>query len=287
MHGIQSHRQAKSMRLIRRIASLMALLLVAAGLIPVVSLAPMIWAADPPFTFPTPLPRTVGLPSSVAIGDLNGDATLDIVLGSCIMCFSSDLVSFDPLAQVYLGKGDGSFASPTKLPGSAWTTDVALGDLNGDGALDLVSVGEPSLVYLGRGNGTFALPTELPGSSGGLPVLGELNGDGALDLVLGNWSAPSQVYLGKGNGTFESATELPGSGPSTQVVEIGDLNGDGGPDLVLGNTYASSQVYLIARKAVWELTQAQPPHCLLADPNGRPWSVSFVGLPSPLSCASR
>ena len=66
--------------------------------------------------------------TSVAVGDLNGDAKLDIVFGN-----------LGQRSRVYLNKGDGTFHFGKDLSTYAdYTTSVALADLDGDGDLDLV-----------------------------------------------------------------------------------------------------------------------------------------------------
>ncbi len=191
------------------------------------------------FATPTPLPGGgYGTFISVALGDLNGDGALDIVLGNS-----------DQSSQVYLNDGRASFAAPRPLSGSGGDTrSVAVGDLNGDGALDLVlgNSGQFSQVYLNDGRGNFAAPKSLSGSGSDTRSVGvgDLNGDGALDLVFGNSGQSSQVYLNDGLGNFALPMPLPGSGRDTRSVVIGDLNGDGALDLVLGNQVQDSQVYL-------------------------------------------
>ena len=90
---------------------------------------------------------------SVAIGDMNGDGLLDVVLGNYWSWGNS-------AAEVYLNTGSDTFVY-TRLPliGS-WTNAVAIGDVNRDGALDIV-LGDPgtsiSQVYLNNGTTQFML----------------------------------------------------------------------------------------------------------------------------------
>src|SRR5262249_28794327 len=62
-------------------------------------------------------------PTSVAIGDLNGDGKLDLAVAN----FGSNNVS------VLLGNGSGGFAAATNFAVGAFPQFVAIGDLNGDG----------------------------------------------------------------------------------------------------------------------------------------------------------
>src|SRR5439155_19195813 len=68
-------------------------------------------------------------PRSVAIGDVNEDGILDLVVAN----FGSNTIS------VLLGTGTGSFAAKTDLATGAGTRpfSVAIGDLNGNGQRDL------------------------------------------------------------------------------------------------------------------------------------------------------
>ena len=71
-------------------------------------------------------------PSSIAVGDMNGDGRPDLVINSI---GGED----SPVSQlgVLLGNGDGSFRAPIfNSPGTGGDGDVALGDFNNDGRLD-------------------------------------------------------------------------------------------------------------------------------------------------------
>jgi hypothetical protein len=133
-------------------------------------------------------------PSSVAVGDVNGDGRADLVINNT---GGEDSV----IAQlgVLLGNGDGTFGFPIlESPGTTGGDgDVALADFNNDGRLDVAVGGQASLpdgltVNIGNGDGTFGVPFQSPlsFSTGGNNPFGlaaaDLNGDGLVDLVAAN-----------------------------------------------------------------------------------------------------
>jgi hypothetical protein len=168
------------------------------------------------------------LPTSVAIGDLNGDGKRDLAVTNS----GSDNVS------VLLAKGAGSFGKARNFAARAAPRSVAIGDLNRDGSPDLAvaNTGSNSVsVLLGNGDGSFGVaPNFAVGRYPASVAIGDLNRDGKLDLAVAN-SGSSQksvsVLLGNGDGGFGAATNLAlGTGPVS--VAIGDFNGDRHPDLV-------------------------------------------------------
>ena len=187
--------------------------------------------------------------TSVALGDINGDGKLDIVLGNGTNNCNPNCTYES--SQVYVNNGTGGFTAPplTLNPTGNDTRSVAMGDLNGDGKLDIVlgNNGQPSQVYL-NGTGGFTAPplTLNPASNATRGVaLGDLNGDGTLDILLGNNYEPSQIYLNNGKGSFTAAASpLNPGGITTKCVALGDLNADGTVDILLGNSLETSQVYL-------------------------------------------
>lgn len=135
------------------------------------------------------------LPQSVALGDLNGDGTSDMVTVN----------GGDNNASVLLGRGDGTFEEPVAYPVGKDVSSVALGDLNGDGAADLVTANSASgsvSVLLGRGDGTFeAQVTYAVGAYCESVALSDLNGDETLDLVTANdWRRNVSVLLNRSAG---------------------------------------------------------------------------------------
>ena len=122
---------------------------------------------------------------SVAVGDVNGDGHLDILVANF---YDSTSCTAGPLG-VLLGNGDGTF-QPVILDGEAFG-ELTLADVNGDGKLDIVQAGPSSgdaEVRLGNGDGTFQAPVLY--GTGGLTGFGiavaDVNGDGRPDVMVTN-----------------------------------------------------------------------------------------------------
>ena len=185
-------------------------------------------------------------PSTVAIGDLNGDSRPDLVTAD----FSSSAVS------VLLAGG------PTDAP--TWTRStattgsrpqsVAIGDLDGDGRPDLVTAdrGSSAVSVLLAGGPTdaptYTRSTTTTGNGPASVAIGDLNGDGRPDLVTAdNLSNAVSVLLAGGPTdapTWTRSTATTGSRP--QSVAIGDLDGDGRPDLVTADSGGDTVSVLLA-----------------------------------------
>ena len=167
-------------------------------------------------------------PTSVAVGDVNGDGKPDLVAANN----SSFTVS------VLLGNGDGTFGQRSDYATGWGPSSVAIGDLNGDGKPDLAVTNMNSSsvsVLLGNGDGTFGAKTDYATAAGPQSVaIGDLNGDGKLDLVVVGYG--TSVLLGNGDGTFGAKRDFDaGTDIGPQSLAIGDLNGDGNPDLAIAS----------------------------------------------------
>lgn len=149
--------------------------------------------------------------------------------------------------NVFLGNGDGSFASPLALPscGSSTSFPRVLADFNGDNKPDLITTDGQSSLYicLGNGDGTFGTPTQyFAGNEPTLAVSGDFNGDGKLDIAVLDQTAIA-ILPGNGDGTFQPATfPILYSAPIYDLAAA-DVNLDGKLDLITGGQYVL-QVYL-------------------------------------------
>ena len=183
---------------------------------------------------------------AIALGDVDGDGDMDVVLGNS-----------GQQNQLYLNDGAGTFTdvTATRMPAdSDWTTDLALGDVDGDGDPDLVlatAQGQQNRLYLNDGAGTFSDVTaaRLPVDSNYTAVvaLGDVDGDGDSDLVFGNFYQ-DRLYLNDGAGSFTDVTaaRMPADNTQTADIALVDFDGDGDPDLILatGNGTRGQNRYL-------------------------------------------
>jgi RHS repeat-associated protein len=150
--------------------------------------------------FGVPLSYTVGAgPAAVAVADLDGDGTPDLVTAN----------HDDNSLSVLPGMGDGTFGTRTDLPANNHPADVAVADVNRDGHPDLIAANTrfPSgvSVLLGHGDGTFAAAFRTGVAITDRIALGDLNGDGIPDLVETETSDGGvTVSLGDGSDKFGS-----------------------------------------------------------------------------------
>lgn len=176
-------------------------------------------------------------PTSVALGDLDGDGHLDLAV--------ADRDSND--VSVLLGLGGGRFAPPQNYAVGQAPRAIASGDLDGDGDLDLVVADRDSddvEVLLGRGDGTMAPAVSyLVGLAPDGVAIGDLNGDGRLDVAVANRdSGDVSVLLNQGGGALGAQARY-GAGTTPTSVAIGDLDGDGRPELVVTDAAGTVSVF--------------------------------------------
>jgi hypothetical protein len=178
------------------------------------------------------------IPSSVAIGDVNGDGILDLVVAN----FGTEVDGDYGNVSVLLGNGDGSFQKPVRYIGLHDPMQVILADFNGDGKLDMSALAPgQKVVYFsaGNGDGSFSKPATYKLAYPGWIAAADMNGDGKLDLVACGGTTPdnpgvAEILLGNGDGTFQPQQNFE-VGINPLELAVADFNGDGKPDIATLN----------------------------------------------------
>jgi hypothetical protein len=218
-----------------------------------VALSSVSWATGKYFQSPQSYDSGGGYTTSMAVADVNGDGTLDLIVGS------------GGMVGVLLGNGDGTFQTvqpyPTNGGGSA---SIFVADVNSDGKPDLVVASyywnqdSMIIVLLGNGDGTFQpARSYASGGAGAQSVfVADLNGDGKLDVVVANCVKTGEdcheppsgtatgnvgVLLGNGDGTFHPAVNYDSGASIAFSVVAAEVNGDGKLDLIVGNSCVSAE----------------------------------------------
>jgi hypothetical protein len=172
-------------------------------------------------------------PLDVAVGDLNGDGRMDIVVAA----------SGANSVLVFTQTATGTFNAPVAYPVGGDPQAVTVADLDGNGRADIAAATTANTVsvLLQTSAGVFAPAVDY--ATGVQPVAikaADLNGDGKLDLLTANYGATlspgnqglSVLLQGTTPGTFLApvhyATDYRASG-----LAVGDLNGDGRPDVAV------------------------------------------------------
>jgi hypothetical protein len=207
-----------------------------------------------------PEPNVSAVGGASAVGDFNHDGKLDLAVG---------LINSDGQTgtiYLYLGMGNGTFASPITTASTLGIISLTTGDFNNDGKLDLLVGTVPNgtfgpvqgIVFLGDNAGHFQEKTPFgSGDSGGPIAVGDLNGDGKLDVVFeadAQGSAIIYIFLGDGHGNFTRVSSAQGIDSTGNNAAIGDFNGDGKLDVAipenhqldifLGNGNGTFQTYV-------------------------------------------
>jgi len=185
---------------------------------------------DGTFTLLSSMATAGRCPCGMAVGDLNADGKLDLVVEN----YDDNTVS------IFLGDGAGDFvpAAGSPIPVGTGPFDVKLADFDHDGKLDLVvanSTANTITTLLGNGDGTFVFGSSSPATlTPDAIAVADLNRDGNLDLAVSNFDANVvTILLGNGDGSFAPAISIPAR--AGLGIVAADFNHDGNLDLAATN----------------------------------------------------
>ena len=211
------------------------------------------FAATPITPFTTFGITTTSL-SSVAIEDLNGDGKPEVLAGkdesNGIFVFTNASTS-----------GNINFSSYTQVDAPGTTTNIKVGELDGDGKPDIVINTGTHVGFLRNtttedGVISFASQVRFDQTSSnreGLD-LADMDGNGKLDVIYGSNSATQKIGVLLNNstvGTFDFATKREVNTAETNIsVRASDFNGDGKPDLAYTGIVTDVIYVLLNRNCV-------------------------------------
>jgi hypothetical protein len=152
----------------------------------------------------------------VALGDLNGDGKLEIVVPTVPHSSAGGLPATQ--LRVYDWQGLVVFTKPL---GNQTHSSPILADLDADGGTDIVVGGETGLLYAwdANGNAILGFPVPLGAAITGTPTYADVNEDGFGDLVFAGtdvyiWSMPGAYARERAPWqTFHADTQRRGVGP--------------------------------------------------------------------------
>jgi hypothetical protein len=182
-------------------------------------------------------------PSSVSLGDLDGDGMTDIAVTNS----GSNSVSVYRNTSTV---GSISYATKVDFTTGTFPYSVSIADLDGDGKLDLgVANLTSNTISLFRNTstiGTISYAAKVDVATAASPIsisIGDIDGDIKPDMIVANSGANSvSVFRNTSTlGTFTFATKTDftaGSAPNS--VSIGDLDNDGKIDLAVANRLGNS-----------------------------------------------
>ena len=167
-------------------------------------------------------------PSELAVGHLNSDSHVDLVVVNSV----ANSIS------VLQGRGAESFEPAIEIGVGDSPSSVSMGDFNEDGFVDLIVANfndSNFSILLGNGKGTFGIDSMIATGAPFRVAVGDVNHDAHLDVVVANFHDDTiSVFFGEGDASF-STPEVIDVGDQPVRIAIFDVDLDSDNDLLVAN----------------------------------------------------
>lgn len=214
-----------------------------------------------------PIDASGQLPGSPAIGDLEGDGHLEVVIGSAsgfLYAWHSDgtpvtgfpfqtggVISGTPALadldadgkleivfgsfdnKIYALHADGTLVAGWPVTTGDWIrSSASVLDLDGDGTPEIAIGSNDGKLYVIQPDGTVSCNFQTNGIIKSAPALADLNGDGKLEIIFASWDG--NLYALHHDCTLMDGWPQVVGGTIIGSPSLGDLDNDGRQEIVVG-----------------------------------------------------